>query len=105
VAPRPIRNPQFIADGKGQVRFAYAEGTDQKRRVYYRAANGASWDLVFDESKGDPVVAPLGFARDDKNAYFGCAGAQGVGGLCRWNAESRKLEPLWSGSEAGIDEL
>jgi len=105
VGTAPIRNAQFIADGKGQVRFAYGDGTDQKRRVYYRAGNGANWDLVFDESKSEPVVAPLGFARDDKNAYFACPGAHGVGGLCRWNAESRKLEPLWSGAEAGIDEL
>ena len=105
VGTAPIRNAQFVADNHGQVRFAYANATDNKRRVYYRAANGAPWDLAFDESKGDPPIAPLGFARDDTSAYLDCPGAHGVGGLCRWNADSRKSETLWSGAEAGIDEL
>jgi dipeptidyl aminopeptidase/acylaminoacyl peptidase len=105
IGSAPIRNGIFVADHKGQVRFAYSDGTDQKRRVYYRASNEASWDLVFDESKGDPSVAPLGFARDDRTVYFSCPGTHGVGGLCRWSSETRKLDPLWSGIEAGIDEL
>ena len=105
ICTAPIRNARFVADHHGQVRFAYANGTDHKRRVYYRASNGAPWELVVDESKGQPPIAPLGFARDDATAYFECAGAHGVGGLCRWNAEARKIETLWSGSEAGVDEL
>ena len=105
IGSAPIRNATFLADHKGQVRFASADGTDQKRRVYYRASNDAGWDLAFDESKGDPVVRPLGFARDDTTVYLSCPGAHGVGGLCRWNAETRKTEPLWSGTEAGVDEL
>jgi dipeptidyl aminopeptidase/acylaminoacyl peptidase len=105
VGTAPIRNAQFIADGKGQVRFAYADGTDQKRRVYYRSGNGARWDTVFDESKGDAPVTPLGFARDDTHVYFDCPGGHGAGGLCRWNADTRKTETLWSGAEAGIEEL
>jgi len=105
VATSPIRNGTFVADHHGQVRFAYADGTDQKRHVYYRARNGADWELVFDESKGDPALVPLGFARDDKTAYLECPGDRGAGGLCRWNDESRKLETIWSGTEAGIDEI
>ena len=87
------------------MRFAYADGTDQKRRVYYRAKNGADWELVFDESKGDPAVEPLGFDRDDERTHTSTvAGAHGIGGLCRWNVAKReKLEMLWSGNEAGID--
>lgn len=105
IGTAPLRNARFVADNHGQVRFAYADGTDQKRRVYHRARNGANFELIFDESKGDPVLMPLGFGRDDKIAYLDCPGAHGVGGLCRWNAETRKLDTLWSGSEAGIDEL
>jgi dipeptidyl aminopeptidase/acylaminoacyl peptidase len=105
IGSAPLRNAIMVADHKGQVRFATADGTDQKRRVYYRASNDAGWDLVFDESKGDPVVRPLGFARDDRTAYLACPGAHGVGGLCRWNAETRKVETLWSGTESGIEEL
>jgi len=79
IGTSPIRNGEFVADHHGQVRFAYSDGTDQKRRVYYRADNGAPWELVFDESKGDQPLTPYGFARDDKTAYFGCPGAHGVG--------------------------
>ena len=105
VGASPIRNGRFIADNHGQVRFAYADGTDQKRRVYYRAKNGADWEIVFDESKGDPPVEPLGFDRNDANAYFDCPGAHGIGGLCRWNVETRKNSVLWSGNESSIEEL
>ena len=105
IGTSPIRNGEFVADHHGQVRFAYSDGTDQKRRVYYRADNGAPWELVFDESKGDQPLTPFGFARDDKTAYFGCPGAHGVGGLCRWNVQTRKTETLWSGTEAGIEGL
>jgi dipeptidyl aminopeptidase/acylaminoacyl peptidase len=101
----PLKNATFVADHKGQVRFATGDTADQGRRVYHRASNDADWNLVFDESKDDPVVRPLGFARDDKIAYFACPGAHGAGGLCRWNAETKKTETLWSGGETGIDEL
>jgi len=105
VGTAPMKNALFVADHKGQVRFATADGTDQGRRVYHRATNDANWDLVFDESKDDPVVRPLGFARDDKIAYFACPGTHSVGGLCRWNAATKKSETIWSGTEAGVDEL
>ena len=105
VGTSPIRRGRFVADHRGQVRFAYANATDNKLRVYYRERNGAKWTLVFDESKGDPPVRPLGFDRDDRNAYFDCSGARGIGGLCRWNPGTRKMETLWSSSEAGVDGL
>jgi dipeptidyl aminopeptidase/acylaminoacyl peptidase len=105
VGSAPMKNALFVADHKGQVRFATADGTDQGRRVYHRATNDANWDLVFDESRDDPFVRPLGFARDDKIAYFACPGTHGAGGLCRWNAVTKKSETIWSGTEAGIDEL
>jgi len=105
VGTAPIRNAQFVADNHGQVRFAHANGTDQKRRVYYRARNGADWELVFDESKGDPAIVPLGFNRDDTSAYLDCASKSEMGGLCRWDAQTRKRETLWTGHEADLDEL
>ena len=37
VGTAPIRNARFIADNHGQVPFRLWDGTDQKRRVYYRA--------------------------------------------------------------------
>lgn len=105
VAVAPIRNASFVADNAGEIRFAWANGTDQKRRVYHRERAGATWELLFDESKGDPLVRPLAFDRANRNAWFECGGAKGFGGLCRWDAQSRKLATVWSGDEADLDGL
>lgn len=105
VAVAPIRNARFVADNAGEVRFAYADGTDQKRRVYHRLKAGADWELVFDESKGDPLVRPLAFTRDNTQVWFDCPGSHGAGGLCRWDVATRKLGTLWSGKDAGLDGL
>ena len=105
VAVAPIRNAAFVADNAGEVRFAYADGTDHKRRVYHRLKAGADWELVFDESKGDPPLRPLAFTRDNTQAWFDCPGSHGVGGLCRWDVATRKLGTLWSGDDAGLDGL
>ena len=105
VAVAPIRNAAFVADNDGEVRFAYANGTDHKRRVYHRLKAGSEWQLVFDESKGDALVRPLAFTRDNRVAWFECPGSHGVGGLCRWDVETRKLATLWSGKEAELDGL
>jgi dipeptidyl aminopeptidase/acylaminoacyl peptidase len=101
----PVRNATFVADNDGEIRFASARGTDQKMRVYYRVKDAAAWELLFDESRGDPVVFPAGFDRDNANAYLYCDGARKVGGLCRWNVATRTLSTLWSGEEAGVESL
>ena len=101
-AAAPIRNAYFVADNAGRIRFASARATDQKGRVYYRATDSADWELIFDESRGDPPVWPLGFDRDDRHAYFNCERAHGVGGLCRWDIATRKMSTIWSGDEAGL---
>src|SRR5690606_21882863 len=105
VAVAPIRNAAFVADNAGEVRFAYADGTDHKRRVYHRLEAGAPWELVFDESKGDAPVRPLGFTRDDRVAWLECPGSHGVGGLCRWEVATRTLSTLGSGKDAALDGL
>jgi dipeptidyl aminopeptidase/acylaminoacyl peptidase len=105
VAVAPIRNAAFVADNDGEVRFAYADGTDHKRRVYHRLNAGAAWELVFDESRGDPRVRPRAFTRDNRQAWFECAGSHGVGGLCRWNVETRKLVTLWSSEVSELEGL
>lgn len=104
-ATAPILNASFVADHDGQVRFAYGEGADQNQRVYYRARDGAAWELVFDESRQQPAVRPLAFDRDESNVYFSCGGSKGFGGLCRWNVATRKLGVVWSGAESGMTGL
>ena len=101
----PIRNATFVIDNDGDVRFAYAQGTDQKMRVYYRAKSGGAWELAFDESKTGIEVTPLRFNRDGSGVYMGCGGANHVGGVCLWNIATRKMTPVWSGTGAGADAL
>lgn len=105
IVTAPVRNATFVADNDGEIRFASARGTDQKMRVYYRAKDSASWELLFDESRGDADVFPAGFDRDNANVYLYCDGAKNVGGLCRWNVATRALATLWSGEEAGVGSL
>jgi len=105
VGTAPMLNAEFVADNKGEVRFAYGMGKDQKMRVYYRAKKGDSWDLVFEEAKDSPRVAPLRFNRTGDGVYFNCGGAKGVGGVCLWDVATRKLTTVWSGAESGLQEF
>ncbi len=70
VARVPVRNAGFVTDNQGVVRFAAGADTDQRQRVYYRAGNGADWQLINDESVTDLVWQPLGFAADDTVAFI-----------------------------------
>lgn len=70
VARAPVRNASFVTDNQGVVRFASGADTDRRQRVYYRAGDGADWQLVNDESATDLVWVPLGFAADDTVAYI-----------------------------------
>ena len=105
IGTAPMLNAQFIADNKGEVRFAYAMGKDQKTRVYYRAKRGDAWELVFEEAKDSPRVNPLRFNRAGDGVYFTCGGANGVGGVCLWDVATRKLKTVWSGTESGPQDL
>jgi len=87
------------------LRFAFGDGVDLERRVYHRADDKARWEIVFDESKGDPRVTPLAFDRDNRIAWMACPGRSGVGGLCKWDVASRELRTVWSGTEAGMLEV
>jgi dipeptidyl aminopeptidase/acylaminoacyl peptidase len=105
VTTSPLRNARFLTDHAGVVRFAFGVDVDQAMKVWYRAGEGKPWELVFDESKDHRDVVPMAFDRKGDAAYFRCAGARGVGGLCRWDVLTRKLSTLWSGTETGVEEL
>jgi dipeptidyl aminopeptidase/acylaminoacyl peptidase len=105
VATSPLRNARFLADPHGAVRFAFGADVDQMQKVYYRARNDAAWELVFDQAAEGRTVSPHAFSHDGKSVYFDCDGANHVGGVCRWDIATRKLETLWSGSESAPTEL
>ncbi|MEP7043241.1 MAG: S9 family peptidase [Dokdonella sp.] len=100
----PMRNAQFVADNRGEARFAYAQGTDQNWRVYYRD-KGGDWETLFDEAKHDFAGFPLRFARDDSSVYFKCSGEHRVEGVCRWDVATRKLSRIWGDDDVEPDEL
>jgi len=105
VATSPLRNARFLADPRGAVRFAFGPDVDQMQKVYYRARNDAEWELVFDQAANGRAVTPHAFSHDGKSVYLDCDGDKFVGGVCRWDIATRKLQTLWSGSESAPTEL
>ena len=105
LAKAPLRNAEFLADNEGNVRVSWGVGTDWKQKVYYRADAAAEWKLVFDRNRDKQPVLPRRFDRDGKNVYVECDGANGVGGICRWDLATHQLNTLWSGRESGPMQL
>jgi acetyl esterase/lipase len=99
VASAPMRNATFIADNKGVLRLVYGSDADRKRKVFYRAGDGAAWEKVFDEGADKKRMRPIRFNRADDAVYFEC------GGLCRWDVASHELKVLWSGNGSEITAL
>lgn len=105
VTTSPLRDADFITDHHGVVRFAFGTDVDQVSKIWYRAGDGAKWELLFDENKDHQRMTPLGFNRKEDKVYFDCAGAHKVGGLCTWDVATRKFATLWSGNVSGLVEL
>jgi len=104
VTTSPLRRAEFIADHAGVVRFAYAEDSDQMRKVYYRASASAEWEQVWDEGKNPDGFMPIMFDRTNKNVYVHC-GRGAVGGICSWDTATRKLATLWTGKDSSEAQL
>ena len=96
VATSPLRDADFLADHAGRIRFAFARDNDQNYKVFYRDAENGDWQSIYDEGKGGEAMIPLMFNRTNDGVYMNCSGANGVGGICRWNVKTRKSETLWS---------
>jgi dipeptidyl aminopeptidase/acylaminoacyl peptidase len=77
VAQAPVRNASFITDNNGIVRFASGHGSDNVRKLYYRAGDGADWQLISDESATGIIEQPIGFSADNRTAYFQIQHKQG----------------------------
>ncbi len=105
LATAPICGADFVADNHDVVRFAYAIDEDQALKVFYRGKPSDSWQLLFDEAKTHARYVPLRFNRDETQVYFSCPGENGVGGICGWDSHDHKMRAIWSGVDAGPEEL
>ena len=87
----PVRDADFVADHKGQVRFAYAVNSDDKVQVYERKESG--WQLM--PSLGAARDFPIGFDAQGTVAYFTCNVPAGLG-ICALDPDSGQMKTLWS---------
>jgi len=104
LATAPLRGANFVADHSGTIRFAYgsASAGSSTQKVYYRKDGVAQWELVTDEKTG---FIPLMFDRSGSGVYVTCGGQFGVGGVCRWDTSTHKLDALWSAKDSSRVEL
>lgn len=83
VARSPVRNADYLADGKGAVRFAWGSDLQNVNKLYYRAADSSDWTKTQDwkelnnEAASDHVEIPLGFSPDNRYAYLQVEQASG----------------------------
>jgi len=70
LASAPMRNAQFVTDNAGTVRLAHGHDVDGSERLYYRAGDGAPWQLINDDAQSGHDETPLGFSADNAIAYL-----------------------------------
>ncbi|MFT3898166.1 MAG: S9 family peptidase [Thermomonas sp.] len=91
VARSPVRNADYLADGKGVVRFAWGTDLQNANKLYYRAANASDWTKTEDwkelnnEAASDHVEIPLGFSPDDRYAYLQVEQASGPSAIVAYD--------------------
>lgn len=105
VAVAPMRRANFVTDHAGQVRFAFADDTQGKLQVHYRADNKAKWELVLDERSSGTRAFPVTFSRDNSMVYWDCASAEGPGGLCTWSDKDRTFKRVWTNKSVESTQL
>jgi dipeptidyl aminopeptidase/acylaminoacyl peptidase len=106
LANAPLRGAAFVADHHGTIRFAYGDASPGSalQKVFYRKDGNTAWEEI-DGSAREQRIVPLMFDRLGESVYTECLGDAGVGGICRWNVATRKLETLWSAKDSSQAEL
>ncbi len=94
VARAPVRNAQFVVDGKGVARFAQGAGSDRNSKLFYRARGDAGWELLNDESKSGVIVYAIGFSPDGRTAYLEAQHASGPNAFIAFDAATRRQTVL-----------
>src|SRR4249919_365126 len=90
VAKTPVQAARFQTDNKGVIRFVKGSSADNVRRLYYRAGEGAEWEMLSYESDSQGAEDPVGFSADDKTAYLLVEQVEGPDALVAMDMETRK---------------
>ncbi|WP_223484872.1 alpha/beta hydrolase family protein [Stenotrophomonas indicatrix] len=90
VARAPIAQAAFTTDARGEVRFAYGVGPDQKKKLYYRAGASSEWILLHDEALNARNEAAIGFSADGRLAYLQVEQAEGPDVIVSWDPQSNE---------------
>lgn len=70
LARAPVARADFTTDHQGVVRFALGSGSDNVRKLYYRAGADSDWELINDEAVSGRVETPVGFSSDNTKVYL-----------------------------------
>ncbi len=90
VARAPIAQAAFTTDARGEVRFAYGVGPDQKKKLNYRAGASSEWILLHDEALNPRNEAAIGFSADGRLAYLQVEQAEGPDVIVSWDPQSNE---------------
>lgn len=94
VARAPVRNARFIADNKGEARFATGVGSDNVRTLHYRASGSETWTLINNEFADGHAEYPIGFSADDATAYLQVEHESGPDSIVALDIASNKRTQL-----------
>ncbi|CAH0160501.1 alpha/beta hydrolase family protein [Stenotrophomonas lactitubi] len=90
VARAPIAQAAFTIDARGEVRFAYGVGPDQKKKLYYRVGASSEWILLHDEASNQRNEAAIGFSADGRLTYLQVEQAEGPDVIVSWDPQSNE---------------
>ncbi|MEO7052462.1 MAG: prolyl oligopeptidase family serine peptidase [Rhodanobacter sp.] len=99
----PMRHARFVADHKGNIRFAWGKDANGDIQVFQNPVDGDRWKAMPELAAGGST--PLAFSRDDSVVYFTCPGAADGFGICRWSESKPVLDPVWSNPTIEADGL
>lgn len=94
VARAPVQRADFVADGKGEVRFADGAASDNVNKLYYRDGAGAAWKMINDQGVSQRIERALGFSEDGRLAYLLVEQPSGPDTIVSWNPATDERREL-----------
>lgn len=94
VARAPVQRADFVADGKGDVRFADGAAGDNVNKLYYRDGAGAAWKMINDQGVSQRIERALGFSEDGRLAYLLVEQPSGPDTIVSWNPATGERHEL-----------
>jgi len=94
VARAPVQRADFVADGKGEVRFADGAAGDNVNKLYYREGAGAAWKMINDQGVSQRIERALGFSEDGRLAYLLVEQPSGPDTIVSWNPATDERREL-----------